>query len=676
MWGKGTKQSPAPPSSMSAPPKSPPKTGFRKSAITAGGVVPSSSSGSSLPSGSNHSTGSGGSLNRSAAASGGGGRFHDRLKALDRTAAMMGMNSSSSSLKFNQSISSAADLPPPPPPVPASASTSSHARPVVANPSPNSRYKMSTVASPTFAAKSTAAVSTEHVATGTGSLASTASAKYTKSRDYATMAGDVKGVSVKDRMKAWGASKIAKVSKPVPPPASSENKSSSNAMEIQPSASVDSATSQRSLKNSDNADQSATASVVSKSDSSTTASGPTKKRWQPAAYSSLSLRKVNPPVEDGHKKYQANASPLPSVGLKKVGQPTSTSKVVSDDDKTSTPDHETVQSFQSSLYSVASLKRVPPPQEDKWKNKDKEEDYGNAVPGHDDDLTKASSSLHASTTKERPSLYSSLSLRSIGPPKEDKWRDLKANSHLSSAESEVDVVEGSSSVRPKKASSAVQHFVPQPLENQARSMESEPELTLQDLSTPKNSDVSRVKKERQSIEEVLREKVGTPSSDSSGRPKKLLMLISTMSGRQDQKAAQERALTILKGMKIERGSELFEVLDGADPNHRTRRNELFAISGLRAKYPQFFLVDGDNTEFLADFEAFEYMHDSGSLHDSMNLDAAKGLLSSSAHSKSGQPSTATVAAPVAPTCSATATTTNSTIMTSVEATGQLRGICA
>ena len=95
-----------------------------------------------------------------------------------------------------------------------------------------------------------------------------------------------------------------------------------------------------------------------------------------------------------------------------------------------------------------------------------------------------------------------------------------------------------------------------------------------------------------------------------------------MSGRQDQKAAQDRAVTILKGMKIESGSELFEQLDGSDPANRTRRNELFAISGLRAKYPQFFLVDGETTEFLADWESFEYMHDSGSLHDSMNIDAA------------------------------------------------------
>jgi hypothetical protein len=447
---------------------------------------------------------------------------------------------------------------------------------------------------------------------------------------------------------------------------------SSNFMEIRPSHSTDSATSLQPGEN----DDITMVSVGSKSESSMTVSEPPRKRWQPAAYSGLSLRKVAPPVEDGHKRYQANASPLPAVGLKKVGPPPSSNDQL---DGEKALDHPTVQSFQSSLYSVASLKRIPPPQEDKWKNKDKDQSNQSidAISAHDDQLSKSYSSLHGSatmknvekqnepdraagSTKERPAIYSSTSLRSIGPPKEDKWRDLKTNAHLSSTNADLAVVEVSSPtpIKSRQANTAIHHFVPQPQQS-ARTVSTKPskveqEMTLEQLQSSNKAETPRTSKSRPSLEDVLREKVGTPSSDGGGHPKKLLMLISTMSGRQDQKAAQERAVTILKGMQIESGSDLFEQLDGADPANRTRRNELFAISGLRAKYPQFFLVDGDKTEFLADFESFEYMHDSGSLHDSMNLDA---LVTLSAHSKAGV------------TTSAVTTTTTTTSI------GQLRVEC-
>jgi hypothetical protein len=68
-----------------------------------------------------------------------------------------------------------------------------------------------------------------------------------------------------------------------------------------------------------------------------------------------------------------------------------------------------------------------------------------------------------------------------------------------------------------------------------------------------------------------------------------------------------------------------ETIDGAKPENKEKRNELFGVSGIRAKYPQFFLVDAaassdtTTTTFLADWEEFESMHEMGSLKESMNM---------------------------------------------------------
>jgi hypothetical protein len=53
-------------------------------------------------------------------------------------------------------------------------------------------------------------------------------------------------------------------------------------------------------------------------------------------------------------------------------------------------------------------------------------------------------------------------------------------------------------------------------------------------------------------------------------------------------ANQDRDLTLLRG----KGMEPFELLDGADPANKERRNELFGISGIRGKADIRFLVIG------------------------------------------------------------------------------------
>lgn len=122
--------------------------------------------------------------------------------------------------------------------------------------------------------------------------------------------------------------------------------------------------------------------------------------------------------------------------------------------------------------------------------------------------------------------------------------------------------------------------------------------------------------------------------------KKLLVLHTSASLGRSQVHICERALTLLHAKKIP-----FESLDGADLANKeryvgrfvgsrsscamhqshtgvyrhsrsARRNELFAISGIRGNYPQFFLVDEhDNVEFLGNWDKIEAVNDASSLPD-------------------------------------------------------------
>ena len=90
--------------------------------------------------------------------------------------------------------------------------------------------------------------------------------------------------------------------------------------------------------------------------------------------------------------------------------------------------------------------------------------------------------------------------------------------------------------------------------------------------------------------------------------KKLLMLLSNQSGNRQQVADQDRAQTLFKVRKIDT-----QLLDGSDPTNKPRRDELFGISGIRANYPQFFLVGDTSTTFLGNFDVIESMNDVGTL---------------------------------------------------------------
>jgi hypothetical protein len=104
-----------------------------------------------------------------------------------------------------------------------------------------------------------------------------------------------------------------------------------------------------------------------------------------------------------------------------------------------------------------------------------------------------------------------------------------------------------------------------------------------------------------------------PDSDQSSdiaHGKKLIVLISNMSGNLAQAKNQKRALSIIENCNLHVQSEY---IDGADVANKEQRNELFAISCIPGNYPQFFVSNGKKTTFLGDFEAFENMNDSGTL---------------------------------------------------------------
>ena len=58
----------------------------------------------------------------------------------------------------------------------------------------------------------------------------------------------------------------------------------------------------------------------------------------------------------------------------------------------------------------------------------------------------------------------------------------------------------------------------------------------------------------------------------------------------------------------------YTVVDGADPKQKDRRNQLFGISGIQAKYPQFFTVKGySTTPFWVGWDEFQFANDSKSI---------------------------------------------------------------
>ena len=102
---------------------------------------------------------------------------------------------------------------------------------------------------------------------------------------------------------------------------------------------------------------------------------------------------------------------------------------------------------------------------------------------------------------------------------------------------------------------------------------------------------------------------------------KFIVLISSATVVTQQRTHQDRAQTILTGKKLwtsngESSDECVEIVDGSDQTQKDKRSLLFGISGLRGKYPQFFLQEShsDNSiKFLGDYEWLEDQNEMGLL---------------------------------------------------------------
>jgi hypothetical protein len=94
------------------------------------------------------------------------------------------------------------------------------------------------------------------------------------------------------------------------------------------------------------------------------------------------------------------------------------------------------------------------------------------------------------------------------------------------------------------------------------------------------------------------------------RPERqLVILISVGVCDRQQATHQDRSLTILKG----KGTP-FTIVDGMDPSLKEVRNELFAVSGIRGNYPQFFFAHPDgSTTYFGGWEKLEEINENSSL---------------------------------------------------------------
>mmetsp|Transcript_7654 Transcript_7654/g.16612 ORF Transcript_7654/g.16612 Transcript_7654/m.16612 type:complete len:98 (+) Transcript_7654:121-414(+) len=94
-------------------------------------------------------------------------------------------------------------------------------------------------------------------------------------------------------------------------------------------------------------------------------------------------------------------------------------------------------------------------------------------------------------------------------------------------------------------------------------------------------------------------------------PTKILLLISSTTPDLVQKSNIEKSLHLLRAKKIE-----FDTVDGSDPNVKEKRNALFAVSGIRGKYPQWFQVadaGDDLPTFVGMWDEIEAINDRGEL---------------------------------------------------------------
>jgi hypothetical protein len=110
-------------------------------------------------------------------------------------------------------------------------------------------------------------------------------------------------------------------------------------------------------------------------------------------------------------------------------------------------------------------------------------------------------------------------------------------------------------------------------------------------------------------------------SPSKVTPKGHILMLETKLGmNRTQVQNQQRATMLFNARHIP-----YETIDGSDPANKEIRNELFKLSEMRGVYPQFFVVSGETTTFLGDWETVENINDATSLGSEL-LEANPTLL--------------------------------------------------
>ena len=95
----------------------------------------------------------------------------------------------------------------------------------------------------------------------------------------------------------------------------------------------------------------------------------------------------------------------------------------------------------------------------------------------------------------------------------------------------------------------------------------------------------------------------------------LLLLISSTAVTKTQIKRQNVAMTILDANGLSP-----EILDAADPNNSNVKDELLKLSNRAGQYPQFFVVDHDETIFLGGYDDLFYANEHGKVLEWLSME--------------------------------------------------------
>ena len=127
-----------------------------------------------------------------------------------------------------------------------------------------------------------------------------------------------------------------------------------------------------------------------------------------------------------------------------------------------------------------------------------------------------------------------------------------------------------------------------------------------------NNGVQTPEPSKESMDE---EETSDKAQQSQPKPeaKKLICLVSNGCHDRVQSSNQSKALDWFAARKVP-----YNVVDGMDPEQKEMRNKLFAVSGIRGNYPQFFFELQDGTiNFFGNFDKIEELNETNSLSEEL-----------------------------------------------------------